>query len=143
VNDNLIAYGHLAILVSDLDRSVRWYTDAMGWVESWRQDTSGGWLGELNGLGGDGRVAMGSIASVPVELVQMVDASAVRHDRRPQQYGLFLLSARVDDYDLARKHCEELDIEIARDVEFAGGGRLLVLVDPDGQEVCLIGKAQQ
>lgn len=135
MKDNVVDYGHLAVLVSDIERSARWYADVMGWEPLFEMEMTDGSLGRYNDLGGNGRIAMGAIAGARVEFVQMYDAP-IAAPPAEAHYGLFLVSARVHDLDLARERCRALGVTISRDLPADG---LLFLRDPDGQEVCLIG----
>jgi predicted enzyme related to lactoylglutathione lyase len=133
-----LSFGHLAILVSDIDRSAPWYRDVLGWEQQFVQE-QGSRLGEANGHGGAGRISMGRIDTTMVELVEMYEAPLAPWRRR-DCYGLMLVSVRVADVDAARQRCEALAVPIVREVDF-GTGRLLVVADPDGTEIGIFGPA--
>lgn len=127
-------YSHAAILVSNLERSMDFYQRAVGWTHSFTLE-QGSDLGEANAVGGSGRISFGLLGGVPLEFVEM----QVPLERRssPNHYGLFLVSVTVSEIEPVLKRLAENNIPITRDVQVTGV-RLLVLTDPDGQEVCII-----
>jgi hypothetical protein len=52
-----------------------------------------------------------------------------------------MVSANADDLAAARAKLAQAGIQITREVDI-GGRRLLVMTDPDGQEVCIVGPGQ-
>ncbi len=128
-------YAHAAIMVSDIERSATWYERAMGWKREFAASYDGA-LGESNGYGGPGKILMGKLGGVPLEFVQM-DVKLERKTRSPQ-YGIFMCSVHVPDLAPVRERLAKYDIPITREVDIATI-KLLVLTDPDGQEVGIIG----
>ena len=128
-------YSHAAVLVSDIERSARFYERAMGWQKEFGGEYDDA-LGEANGYGGAGRIAMGKLGSVRLQLVQM----KVRLERKTLQrhFGIFLFSVHVPDLSPVRVRLREANIAITRELD-VGRVHLLVLTDPDGQEVGIIG----
>jgi predicted enzyme related to lactoylglutathione lyase len=129
------AYAHAAILVSDLERSARFYERAVGWKEEFSREFDGS-LGEANGYGGPGRIRMGKMGGVHLQLVQM----GMKLDRkeRPQHYGIFMCSVIVKDLAPARQRLKDEGIAVTREMAI-GKSHLLVVTDPDGQEIGIIG----
>ena len=128
-------YAHAAILVSNIERSADFYKRAVGW----KQEFSGSYddsLGQANGYGGPGRIMMGKMGGVPLEFVEM--QGAFEPKQRPRHYGIFMCSVMVRDLEPVRAQLEAENIPITRELD-VGRSRLIVLTDPDGQEVGIIG----
>ena len=96
-------FAHVAVLVSDVVRSAEWYHDVLGWEPVFEAD-QGPVLGEANGHGGPGTIAMGRIGATNVELVAM-HRPPLGPWRRSERYGLMLISIRVSDVPAARARC--------------------------------------
>lgn len=128
-------YAHAAILVSNIERSAEFYERAVGWVREFGGDYDES-LGEANGYGGKGRILMGKMGGVPLELVEM--QVPLERKERPKHFGIFMCSVMVPDLAPVRAHLKEQNIPITREVA-VGRSYLLVLTDPDGQEVGIIG----
>lgn len=132
-------YAHAAILVSNIERSAHFYKRAVGW----KQEFSGSYddsLGRANGYGGPGRIMMGKLGGVPLELVEM--QVLLEPKQRSRHYGIFMCSVMVRDLAPVRAHLKDEDIPITRELD-VGRSRLLVVTDPDGQEIGIIGLRDQ
>jgi catechol 2,3-dioxygenase-like lactoylglutathione lyase family enzyme len=132
-------YAHAAILVSNIERSANFYKRAVGW----KQEFSGSYddaLGRANGYGGPGRIMMGKLGGVPLELVEM--QVSLEKKQRPLHYGIFMCSVIVKDLAPVRAQLKAEDIPITRELD-VGRSHLLVVTDPDGQEVGIIGLRDQ
>jgi predicted enzyme related to lactoylglutathione lyase len=127
-------YAHAAILVSNLERSAKFYERAVGWERAFGGDYDES-LGQANGYGGKGRILMGKLGGVPLELVEM--QVKLEPKKRPNHYGIFMCSVVVKDLEAVRARLQAADIPITREVD-VGRSRLLVLTDPDGQEIGII-----
>jgi hypothetical protein len=128
-------YAHAAILVSNLERSAAFYEQAVGWVREFGGEYDDA-LGRANGYGGPGRILMGKMGGVPLELVEM--NVLLEPKGRPRHYGIFMCSVMVPDLAPVREHLKAVNIPITRELA-VGRSYLLVLTDPDGQEVGIIG----
>ena len=128
-------YAHAAILVSNLERSAEFYEKAVGCVREFGGEYDEA-LGRANGYGGKGRISMGKLGGVPLELVEM--QVSLEKKQRPQHYGIFMCSVLVQDLAPVRQRLTAADIPITREVE-VGRSHLLVVTDPDGQEIGIIG----
>jgi catechol 2,3-dioxygenase-like lactoylglutathione lyase family enzyme len=132
-------FAHIAALVSDLDRSTRFYEQVVGWRVLFDHRFDDGTLGAANGVGGNGRIRMGEVDGVRFELVEM-EAPLPPRAGRPDHLGAFLLSVSVDSVDSLDgigKAAAAAGGEVRRTVAI-GGSTLLVVADPDGQEVGII-----
>jgi predicted enzyme related to lactoylglutathione lyase len=127
-------YAHAAILVSNIERSAQFYERAVGWVREFGGDYDES-LGAANGYGGKGRILMGKLGGVPLELVEM--KVPLDRKQRPNHYGIFMCSVVVKDLAPVREQLKAADIPITREVD-VGRSRLIVVTDPDGQEIGII-----
>jgi predicted enzyme related to lactoylglutathione lyase len=127
-------YAHAAILVSNIERSAQFYERAVGWEREFGGDFDES-LGEANGYGGKGRILMGKLGGVPLELVEM--KVALEPKERPKHYGIFMCSVVVKDLAPVRERLKAAEIPITREVD-VGRSRLIVVTDPDGQEIGII-----
>lgn len=128
-------YAHAAILVSDIERSAQFYERAVGWVREFGGEFDES-LGRANGYGGPGRILMGKMGGVPLELVEM--KVALERKERPRHYGIFMCSVMVRDLEPVRARLAAAGIPLTRELD-VGRSRLLVVTDPDGQEIGIIG----
>ena len=111
---------HLAVNVSDLERSRRFYAQVLGF-ETFLDKSTDANLPRI----------FGRIAGVAVELI-LVRAPVLDVPPRPRQLGLAGMVFRVDDLDAicARLHSEEI-IRVARPKTFEGA-KVVYVADPDG-----------
>jgi catechol 2,3-dioxygenase-like lactoylglutathione lyase family enzyme len=118
----IVEFNHVALLVSDIEASKRWYRDVLGWKEIFANRMPAT-LGDLNGFtGSGGDIAMGEICGVRVELVAMDTESALQPWSRNDRYGLFLMSVRVGDVDAIRARCTALGVPIVREGTIGASG---------------------
>lgn len=132
-------YSHGAILVSDLERSADWYRRAVGWEQEFAHDFDDS-LGRANGYGGPGSIVMGRMGGVHLQLVKM--HVPLERKQRPAHFGIFMCSVMTPDLTPVLAQLKAEGIPITRDMEI-GRSRLLVLTDPDGQEIGIIGPRSQ
>ena len=128
-------YSHAAVLVSNLERSAEFYERAMGWQKEFGGDYDES-LGRANGYGGRGRISMGKLGSVRLQLVEM--QVPLERKRLQQHFGIFLFSVSVPKLAPVRARLAAADIAVTRELD-VGRVHLLILTDPDGQEVGIIG----
>jgi catechol 2,3-dioxygenase-like lactoylglutathione lyase family enzyme len=132
-------YAHAAILVSNIERSVQFYERAVGWEREFAASFDES-LGRANGYGGPGRIAMGKLGGVPLEFVEM--QVPLERKQRPAHFGIFMCSVMVRDLAAVRARLAAENIPITRELD-VGRSQLLVVTDPDGQEIGIISlKAQ-
>ena len=128
-------YAHAAILVSNLERSAQFYERAVGWVQEFGGEYDEA-LGRANGYGGKGRILMGKMGGVPLEFVEM--QVPLERKERPKHFGIFMCSVIVPDLAPVRERLKQHGIPITREVD-VGRSLLIVVTDPDGQEIGIIG----
>ncbi len=129
-------YSHAAILVSNLERSMRWYERAVGWMQEFAGSYDDS-LGRANGYGGPGRIHMGRMGGVRLQLVEMQVQLQAKKEL-PHHLGIFLCSVTVKELTPVRERLRAAGIPITRELD-VGKVRLLILTDPDGQEIGIIG----
>jgi catechol 2,3-dioxygenase-like lactoylglutathione lyase family enzyme len=132
-------YSHAAILVSNIERSAQFYERAVGWEREFggSYDDS---LGQANGYGGPGRILMGKMGGVRLQLVEM--QVPLERKQLPRHFGIFLCSVSVKDLAPVRARLTAAEIPITRELD-VGRVHLLILTDPDGQEIGIIGPQDQ
>ena len=136
-------YTHVGICVSDLDRSLHFYRDALGFEELGRLDMQGKPLDQLNQLEGvKVRTAFLVRDGSRLELIQFVSPGWVgpRAARPMNQLGLTHLAFRVTDFDAVCAKIEAAGGGLIRDtrMEHAGPMRVIMATDPDGLRVELL-----
>ena len=132
-------YSHAAILVSNMERSIDFYQRAVGWEQEFSADFDES-LGRANGYGGPGQIVMGKMGGVPLQLVQM--QVPLEPKQRPNHFGIFMCSVIVRDLAPVLAQLQAEGIPVARDLD-VGRSRLVVVTDPDGQEIGIIGPRGQ
>ena len=140
-----VSFSHLGICVSDLERSLRFYRDGLGFelMASHRIGDEFGPLLELEGVELESRML--SRDGVTIELLGFVSPAPTGDgERRPvNRLGLTHLSLRVDDVEAVAAVIEELGGSVVRPtrttMEFSAA-RLdfLDCTDPDGVRIELM-----
>jgi catechol 2,3-dioxygenase-like lactoylglutathione lyase family enzyme len=135
---------HVGICVRDLDRSLRFFCDGLGFepVERYEMDSDNA-PGLERGLEVPGRVNIVSQFiqndTMKVELLHFIEPgvggepSATRN-----QVGFTHLSFYVDDVDVAAKHLVDCGATVIKETRTSPGIELLFLADPDGVRVELM-----
>jgi predicted enzyme related to lactoylglutathione lyase len=127
-------FSHAAILVSDIERSASFYERAVGWKREFSRDFDDS-LGKANGYGGPGRIIMGKLGGVHLQLVEM--QVPLERKQRQSHFGIFMCSVMVKDLAPVRERLKAEGIAITRELD-VGRSRLLVVTDPDGQEIGIL-----
>ena len=83
---------------------------------------------------------MGKMGGVRLQLVEMQVSLEPKH--RPRHFGIFLCSVTVTDLTPVRARLKAEAIPITRELDI-GRVHLLVVTDPDGQEIGIIGPQGQ
>lgn len=134
---------HTGLTISDLERSLRFWRDAMGMEVLFQQEKDGGYLEAIVGEPG-AHVRMAHLAfdgeGPRIELFQYLAPGGGQHMQRPADTGFVHVCVA----------CDDLDERLARLVDAGGtpfgdpveidtgvnrGGRGLYLRDPDGHVV--------
>jgi catechol 2,3-dioxygenase-like lactoylglutathione lyase family enzyme len=140
------AIDHINIVVADLERSVRFYTEVLGFKKTHDVHMEGGWIDAIVGLRG----VKGLVAFVEppgggmrLELLQYVAPPGVvlPENSRPNTHGLRHFAFRVDDIAGMTARLRAAGVTLFSDpvlvpagvVKFAAGDKkLLYFLDPDG-----------
>ena len=129
-----VAFNHVGICVSDLDRSRRFYEGVLGFRYWWEMDVPDAGCSRLLQLA----EPVGSTAvylvngSFVIELLYFADAGIHPSPRRVMNdLGLTHLSVAVDDIGTTLAEVSSHGGEILEDTDM--GGRAIMIRDPDGQ----------
>ncbi len=140
-----ISFSHIGICVSDLERSLRFYGDGLGFelVASHRVGAEFASLMELDAVAVESRMLARD--GVTIELLAFVHPPPFgSRDRRPMnQLGLTHLSVRVDDVEAVAGTIARLGGEVVRSTRTrleAGSSPLefVYCTDPDGVRIELM-----
>ena len=129
-------FSHLCVAVSDIERSLAFYTEVLGMEVVFDVELDGAGLDAITGMtDGKGRMIGGLIGATMVELLALGDVPGVPEG---PHLGYTNMSFRVDDLDAAyaalqRHH----DVRVDPPVEVAGL-RMLFVYDPDATPIELI-----
>ncbi len=133
---------HMGLCVSDLDRSLRFYSDVLGCKEIGRLDLEGEPVDKLNGMEGvKVRTVYVERDGWRIELIEFLSPDWIgpQAARPMNQLGLTHLSFRVEDLDEA---CERIEAEggsLLADTRLdMPGARVIMALDPDGTRLELI-----
>ena len=136
-------YTHVGICVSDLDRSLNFYREALGFEELGRNDMQGKPLDQLNQLRGvKVRTAFLGRDGSRLELIEFQSPGWVgpRAPRPMNQLGLTHLAFRVADLDTVCAKIEAAGGALIREtrMDLPGPIRVIMTIDPDGLRVELV-----
>ncbi len=141
------AIDHVNLVVADLTRSVRFYTEVLGFVKTADVHMQGAWIEEIIGLKGvEGLVAFVELpgAGGPrIELLQYVTPAGVAlpGNSRANTRGVRHIAFRVDDIAGMAARLRAAGVTLFSEpvkvpagiVKFAAGDKLLLyFLDPDG-----------
>jgi catechol 2,3-dioxygenase-like lactoylglutathione lyase family enzyme len=141
------AIDHINLVVADLARSVKFYTEVLGFVKTADVRMTGAWLEEIIGLKGvEGLVAFVELPGVGgprIELLQYVAPAGVvlPENSRANTRGLRHIAFRLDDIAGLAARLRAAGVTLFSDpvkvppgvVKFAAGDKsLLYFLDPDG-----------
>ena len=139
----ILRYSHIGICVSDLDRSVAFYRDLLGFEELQHAEMSGPPLDQLNQLEGVSvRTVFLERDGSRIELMSFdapgwVGPQAVRP---MNQLGITHLAFRVDDLDAVCERLQAASGEVLEPtrLDMPGPTRVVMATDPDGTRIELL-----
>ncbi|MDQ6818607.1 MAG: VOC family protein [Actinomycetota bacterium] len=131
---------HTGLTVSDLDRALRFWCDALGGQEVFRQERSGGYFEAIVCEPG-ARVRMAQLELEPgghrVELFHFDAPQAGGHRLRPADVGFAHVCVATDEIDALLGRLEtaggtRMTDPVEIDAGVNAGGRAVYVRDPDG-----------
>lgn len=143
----LRAIDHINLVVADLARSVKFYTEVLGFVKTADVHMQGAWIEEIIGLKGvEGLVAFVELpggGGPRIELLQYVAPAGVvlPENSRANTHGLRHIAFRTDDIAGLAARLRAAGVTLFSDpvmvprgvVKFAAGDKsLCYFLDPDG-----------
>ncbi|GFG74488.1 VOC family protein [Mycobacterium botniense] len=129
-------FSHVCVGVSDIERSLAFYTGVLGMDVVFDVELDGAGLDAVTGMaGGKGRMVGGLIGGMMVELLSLGDVSALPEG---PHLGYTNISFRVEDLDATYTALQRRDdVRITTPVEIAGL-RMFFVYDPDATPIELI-----
>lgn len=147
---------HFGFSVTDLDRTIRFYTEVMGMELISRTQVKGSKLGValfgkkwgLTQASADIEVAVMRKANIYVEFIQYKEPKAAPYHQDPSVAGSAHMAFRVDDIEVARDKLEKAGVEFHSPVKTVEqdngvGWKWCYFRDPDGIVLELVGKIQK
>lgn len=140
-------FSHIGIAVTDLDRSIRFYTDVFGFTLLYQLNFDNNEVAATMEQDGAFRSAMLIRGDVRVELLQWTDVPMTGSgERKPMtELGFTHLSFRVDDIDeltdavvAAGGAVIETTLTVLGEPTDAAAPRFIYLTDPDGTRIELM-----
>lgn len=140
-------FSHIGICVTDLDRSVRFYTRVFGFALLYQLDFENNEVAATMEQDGKFRSAMLIRDDIHIELLQWVDVPTTGSGvRKPMtELGFTHLSFRVEDVDgltedilAAGGTLVETTRTVLGDADDPTSGRFIYLTDPDGTRIELM-----
>lgn len=144
--DSIGRVDHINLVVSDLERSVRFYTELLGFRETRRARLSGAWIEAVAGLAGvDADVVYvqppGDGPRIELLCYRSPKGASCAENARANTVGLRHVAFRVDDLDVVCRQLEEAGVEFVGAPTVVPSGvvkhdegrkRLCYFRDPDG-----------
>ncbi len=136
MNELIRGVSHVGIAVSDMDRSIAWYRDVLGWELLFDEWMEGADFDAITGTpGSTGRACGGRIGDMRVELM-CFDYTP----RTPRGAGLGLGVLSLEVADAAATHADMTQrgtTVFGAPIELFGT-RMFFIADPDGQPIELV-----
>lgn len=124
----------IAIIVSDMDSSSRWYKDLLNFQEVGRIENADIGLVQVNLIRGEARIEL-------IEIQSAIDHNQIlgTAGKGKRLTGLFKVGFSVKNFDGCIEHLNSNEIEVADDIvtDPLTGGRMVVIRDPDGNRIQL------
>ena len=142
----ICAIDHINIVVSDLERSIGFYTKVLGFKETHRAYLEGGWVESIVGLKGVRANVAYVIAPAGAPRLELLCYESPSGERLPENslpntLGLRHLALQVDNIDTAVRRLKEAEAELISEpivvptdvITHQEGHKVLCyFLDPDG-----------
>lgn len=127
---------HVFMHVSDIDRTVRFYTEVFGFEQLFDETLEGPEFEAVVGVpGAVCRSVGGRVGDLRLEFV---DASWLAKTPVSEGLGLAGMSFQVSDALEAQRRCESLGVKTSGPPHETFGSRIFFLEDPDGQRLEMV-----
>jgi catechol 2,3-dioxygenase-like lactoylglutathione lyase family enzyme len=140
---------HVNIVVEDIERAVRFYSEVLGLTRGFEKTLEGAWIDKVTGVAGARALCVFMEAErkanepprTRIELLQFLapDGAAFEGNSRPNTRGIRHMAFNVDDLDAVIERLQKWGVEIISEpveVPFAVGSlgrkRLFYFYDPEG-----------
>ena len=119
-----------AIIVKDIDQSLKWYSEVFGLETANRTDLEERGFSQANLRSADLWIEL-------IELGSAVDPSSlVDNSGRTRFTGFFKFGVQVSDFDSWWTHLQKLEVTINGSVVTSEEGkRMVIILDPDGNRI--------
>jgi glyoxylase I family protein len=132
----IAGFSHVCIGVTDMDRSMAFYTGLLGMDVVFDVELGGESMASVTGTeGARGRMVGGLVGGAMVELLALGDRQG---DRGRSRIGYTNISFRVADLDATHRRVQELGHRPLQEPVEIGGVRMFFVADPDGTPIELI-----
>jgi catechol 2,3-dioxygenase-like lactoylglutathione lyase family enzyme len=139
---------HVNIVVADIERAARFYSEVLGFVRGFEKGLEGAWIEKVTGVSNAKALCVFMEApqqenesKTRLELLQFLtpNGATVQQNRLPNTRGIRHMAFTVDDLDSLLEKLRAWDVEIVSEpieVPFAVGAlgrkRLFYFYDPEG-----------
>jgi len=133
--NGLRSIDHLVIATPDVEGSVRWYTDVLGFVKEWEEVVDDADFEALIGIPGARTHCVGG--HVQGTRIEFNNTSWSPATPRSEGAGLSIFTCAVDDADKAFADAKERGLTFAMggEVNLAAGCKIFFLEAPDGVRI--------
>jgi glyoxylase I family protein len=129
-------FSHVCVGVSDMDRSLAFYKEALGMDVVFDVELEGASMESVTGQSGaKGRMVGGLIGGAVIELLALGDEPV---SGRRTRIGYTNISFRCDDLDAVYQQALALGLRPQQEPVDIGGVRMFFVADPDGTPIELI-----
>ncbi|MFO8010504.1 MAG: VOC family protein [Dehalococcoidia bacterium] len=129
-------WSHLTMVVSDMDRSLDFYKDILGFEVLFDVNLEGPDLETMVGTAGaKGRMVGGLLGGSRVELLCFEHP---KYEKTPQGLGYGNMSLRVDDAAAAYATAKRMGIPTGSEPVDIVGHKMFMVLDPDGTEIEIV-----
>ncbi|MCE2390740.1 MAG: VOC family protein [Proteobacteria bacterium] len=129
-------FSHIGIHVSDMDRSLEFYRQLIGFSPfldiEFEDPGLDSVLSERNSRA---RIVKGMIGELTLELIQTLHKPRPTRDMQTVHVGELSVTIHTDDLESAFNGCQAIGAEIVCPIVEIGGTRVFIVADPDGNKI--------